>query len=166
MDKKHKQFWESLNDSEFRKDIIDEHVDEGISFQIRSIRNRQELTQMDLAELMGDKKKQPTISDWENPDYGKYTLNTLKELAKAFDVGLLVRFVPFSTLIDWTIDITPEKIAPPNFKEEYEGILMTDSVELFLKREIGQSTGDSDSCSLSGNQKNREYSPISAAGLD
>ena len=62
--------------------------------------------------------KQPMISAWENPNYGRYTLATLKEFAKAFDVGLLVRFVPFSKLVDWTVDLTSDVIAPASFSEE------------------------------------------------
>ena len=113
---KHEQMWESLRDPEFRKQLIDEHINVGIAFQIRSLRDRQKLTQTKLAELLGI--KQPLISEWENPNYGKYTLGTLKDLAKVFDVGLLVRFVPFSTLVDWTVDLTSDAIAPPNFSEE------------------------------------------------
>jgi hypothetical protein len=41
-------------------------------------------------------------------------------MAKAFDVGLLVRFVPFSTLVNWTLNVTPDTIAPPSFTEENE----------------------------------------------
>lgn len=116
MDSKQEQMWENLSDRDFRKQFIDEHVNVGIAFQIRSLRNRQQLKQSELAQQMD--VKQPLISSWENPNYGKYSLQTLKELAKAFDVGLLVRFVPFSTLIDWTVDITPDVIAPPSFNEE------------------------------------------------
>ncbi len=113
---KRDQMWESMYDSEFRKQFIDEHINVGVAFQIRSLRNRQNLTQANLAERLT--VKQPLVSAWENPNYGKYTLATLKDLAKAFDVGLLVRFVPFSTLMDWTIDIKPDTIAPPSFGEE------------------------------------------------
>ncbi|MBN1693156.1 MAG: helix-turn-helix transcriptional regulator [Dehalococcoidales bacterium] len=116
LDNKKEQLWESLNDPEFRKQIIDEHISVGIAFQIRSLRERQELTQVELAQLLGI--RQPLLSSWENPNYGKYTLGTLKDLAKAFDVGLLVRFVPFSTLIDWTVNLSKDTIAPPNFNEE------------------------------------------------
>ena len=116
MNSKQEQMWENLRDKDFRKQFIDEHVNVGIAFQIRSLRNRQDLEQSELAQLLG--VKQPLISSWENPNYGKYTLNTLKNLAKAFDVGLLVRFVPFSTLIDWTVDLTSDAIAPPSFNEE------------------------------------------------
>lgn len=117
---KKEQMWESLQDPEYRKEVIDEHINVGIAFQIHGLRQRQEIKQKALAERLGI--KQPLISAWENPNYGKYTLNTLKELAKAFDVGLLVRFVPFSTLINWSVDLTGDTIAPPSFTEEQSNI--------------------------------------------
>lgn len=116
MNSKQEQMWENLRDKDFRGQFIDEHINVGIAFQIRSLRNRQNLKQSELAQLLG--VKQPLVSSWENPNYGKYTLNTLKDLAKAFDVGLLARFVPLSTLIDWTVDLTSDAIAPPSFNEE------------------------------------------------
>jgi transcriptional regulator with XRE-family HTH domain len=118
---RHEQMWNSLRDPEFRKQLIDEHINVGIAFQIRGLRNRQKLRQKDLAEQLS--VKQPLVSAWENPNYGNYSLNTLKDMAKAFDVGLLVRFVPFSTLVNWTLNVTPNIIAPPSFGEErYHGL--------------------------------------------
>ena len=114
---KHEQIRRSLDDTEYRHQFVEEEINVGIAFQIRSLRNRQELTQGELANLMD--VKQPLVSAWENPNYGKYTLGTLKGLAKAFDVGLLVRFVPFSKLVDWTVNLTNDMIAPPNFIEEH-----------------------------------------------
>lgn len=122
------QIWESLQDPEFRKQLINEHINVGIAFQIYGLRERQGLKQKQLAERLGDVKKQPLISAWENPNYGKYTLGTLKELAKAFDVGLLVRFVSFSTLVDWTINLTSDVIAPPSFSEEQNKVLASVSM--------------------------------------
>ncbi len=113
---KREQIWESLRDQEFRKQLIDEHISVGIAFQIRGLRERQNLKQAELAEHLG--VKQPLVSSWENPNYGKYTLKTLRDLAKAFDVGLLVRFVPFGTLVDWTVGLTSDVIAPLSFDEE------------------------------------------------
>jgi transcriptional regulator with XRE-family HTH domain len=125
MTNERQQLWESLHDPQFRRQMIDEHINVGIAFQIRSIRKKLKLTQKALAELLGDKKKQPMISEWENPNYGNYTLATLKELAKAFDVGLLVRFVPFSTMVDWTVNVTNSKITPPSFGEEQYRVTTT-----------------------------------------
>jgi transcriptional regulator with XRE-family HTH domain len=116
MKSKNEQMWDSLKDPELRRQFIDAHVDEGIAFQIRSLRNKRPQTQPEFAKELG--VKQPLVSAWENPNYGKYSLNTLKKLAKVFDVGLLVRFVPFSQLVDWTISPTYSGIAPPSFREE------------------------------------------------
>ena len=146
---KSKQMWESLRDPDFRKQLIDEHINVGVAFQIRSLRGRQKITQTTLAELLGDNSKQPMISEWENPNYGSYTLGTLKDLAKAFDVGLLVRFVPFSKLVDWTVDLTSDVIAPPNFGEEEERyhVAASDLEASNLIRLMGD-TGDMDAYSL------------------
>ncbi len=123
MKSKHDQLWKSLSDPDFRKQFIEAHVDEGIAFQIRSLRiNNKKQTQPEFAKELG--VKQPLVSSWENPAYGNYSLNTLKKLAKAFDVGLLVRFVPFSTMVDWTVGLNGPKIAPPSFNEEHDNLKM------------------------------------------
>jgi transcriptional regulator with XRE-family HTH domain len=127
MKSKREQMWESLNDPECRKQFIDEHVNVGIAFQIRSLRNKQEKTQLELAKMLN--VKQPLVSAWENPNYGNYSLNTLKEMAKVFDVGLLVRFVPFSSLVNWEINLTPAIIAPASFEEERTNVFMQNLVD-------------------------------------
>jgi transcriptional regulator with XRE-family HTH domain len=132
------QVWESLQDPEYREQFVDEHINVGIAFQIHGLRVRQELKQKQLAERLGDCKKQPLVSAWENPNYGKYTLGTLKDLAKAFDVGLLVRFVPFSLMVDWTINSNQDMIAPPSFSEE-QGYMWFSSINLpYTAGDIGQ----------------------------
>jgi transcriptional regulator with XRE-family HTH domain len=115
-DNKREQIGESLRDPEYRHQFVEEEINVGIAFQIRSLRNRQNLTQANLADRLD--VKQPLVSSWENPDYGRYSLGTLKDLAKAFDVGLLVRFVPFSKLVDWIVNLPNDAIAPPSFGEE------------------------------------------------
>ena len=58
-----------------------------------------------------------SISRLEDPNYGRYSLKTLKRLARAFDVGLLVRFVSFGELGEWTVNLTHSK-TPPSYDEE------------------------------------------------
>jgi transcriptional regulator with XRE-family HTH domain len=122
------QTWEALKDPEYRRQFIAEGINVGIAFQIRALRNRQKLKQDDLANNLN--KKQPLVSSWENPNYGNYSLNTLKELAKAFDVGLLVRFVSYSTLVDWTMNLTNDNIAPPSFSEEQKNLVSTSNIKV------------------------------------
>lgn len=118
IDEKREQIWQSLNDYEYRHKFIEEEINVGIAFQIRSLRNRQNLTQTGLANLVST--KQSWVSSLENPNYGNYSLTILRRLAKAFDVGLLVRFVPFGKLVDLAANLTLSDIAPPNFSEEQE----------------------------------------------
>ena len=110
------EIWRSLEDDEYR-DAFNVDVDTGLAFQIRALRENKGWTQAQLGDEAGG-KAQETISLWENPNYGSYTLNSIKELAVAFDVGLAVRFVPFSDLVEWNANLTPERIAPLSFREE------------------------------------------------
>ena len=110
------QFLETLEDKEYRQVFAEEHVGTGLAFQIRRMREARDWTQENVAEQTG--KAQETISQWENPNYGRYSLSTLKELAGAFDVGLLVRFVAFSELAEWSTDVAPERLAPASYEDE------------------------------------------------
>lgn len=114
---KQEQIWQSLSNHEYRQQFVEEEINVGLALQIKAIRDKQELTQTELAKKMG--VRQPLISQWEDPDYeGKFTLSSLKDLAKVFDVALLVKFVPFSKLVEWTTNITKDSIAPPKYKED------------------------------------------------
>ena len=63
-------------------------------------------------------KAQPWICKLESPNYGRYSLSTLKEIAEFYDVGLLVQFVPFSTLVGWTLRFPSEALSVPPFVED------------------------------------------------
>jgi len=106
----------NLKDKEYRDAFVASHIKQGIPFQIRALRDKNELSQEELATLIG--KQQEAVSRLENLNYEKYTLTTLKELASAFDVGLVVRFVPFSELVEWDINFGSESLAVPSFPEE------------------------------------------------
>jgi hypothetical protein len=70
---------------------------------------------------------QNNLSRLENPDYGKHTVSSLKRIADALDVALVVRFVPFSQYVDWVSStphldegISPVAMAVPSFEDEEE----------------------------------------------
>ncbi len=106
------QLFDALREPEYRRAFADD-IGTGIAFQIRALREDRGWTQQELAERMG--KQQEAISQWENPDYGRFTLQTVKKLAAAFDVAPVVRFGSFRELVDWTIQLTPEQISPKPF---------------------------------------------------
>jgi len=109
------QTWRSLRDEEYRH-LYSSDIGTGLAFQIRMLREKNGWTQEQLAQLTN--KKQETISQWEDPNYGSYTLNSLKSLAEAFDVALLVEFVSYAELVRRNTTRTPQRLAPLSFTEE------------------------------------------------
>lgn len=107
----------SLEDRDYRREFAEENISTGLAFQIRLLRESRGWTQEELAQRTG--QAQASISRLENPNYGRHSLTTLKRLAAAFDVAMAVRFVAFSELVDWALSLTPRRLAPPSFSEEY-----------------------------------------------
>jgi transcriptional regulator with XRE-family HTH domain len=81
--------------------------------QIRAIRNQRGWSQGEFAQILG--KPQSNVSRLENREYGNFTLNTLFELASAFDVGLVVEFVPYDDFLRRTHDLNPSRLQVRKF---------------------------------------------------
>jgi len=106
-----------------RAQLVASNLSEGIAFQIRATRDKRGMTQAELARESG--MTQNNLSRLESPDYGKQTITSLKRIADALDVALVVRFVPFGQFIDWLsatphLDegLRPEALAVPSFEDE------------------------------------------------
>jgi len=104
----------NLQDKEYRESFVASHINNGIAFQIRMLRGS--LTQEEIGKRAG--MKQEAICRLENPNYGSFTLKTLKQIAATFDVGLIVRFVPFSDLLKWDLNLSNETLKVQSFDKE------------------------------------------------
>jgi transcriptional regulator with XRE-family HTH domain len=113
---KRSQIARSLRDKEYRDAFVQEHIETGVPFQIREMRRSRGWTQRELGERI--EMKQETISKFESMNYGSFTLRTLKRLASAFDVALIVRFAPYSELVDFAADLSPEDLAVPSYADD------------------------------------------------
>ena len=91
---------------EHRAAFVASQINIGIPFQIRALRKQRQWDQKVLAEKAG--MAQPRIALMERPGHGELTLKTLKRLADAYDVALVVRFAPFSELVDWSDKFSPD----------------------------------------------------------
>lgn len=100
----------------YRHRFANAFIRQGVAMQIQLLRKRERWSQKKLGELTD--KKQNAIARLEDPSYGKFTITTLLELAKAFDVALSVRFVPFSELEKQSHDLTPDSLSVPSFIDE------------------------------------------------
>lgn len=88
----------------------------GIPLQIRVMREAREWNQTQLAEKIGT--TQNAISRLESSDYGKPNVKTLLRLAEAFDVALLVKFVPFSRFAEVLDGMSETSVAVPSFDDD------------------------------------------------
>lgn len=106
---------EKLKNSEYRHAFSSAQSRRTISAQIKALRNSEgrNWTQKNLGDRAG--MKQNAIARLENPSYGDYSIRTLQRLAEAFDVGLVVRFAPFSELVNTNQTANSARFTPASF---------------------------------------------------
>jgi transcriptional regulator with XRE-family HTH domain len=107
---------EEILNKEYRHGLVDAQIEIDLPLQIRALRKQLVGEQKDMAKLTG--MKQPRISAMEKPGKVHFSLETLRRLAEAFDVALIVRFAPFSELLDWSGRFNPDAFRVPSFEEE------------------------------------------------
>jgi transcriptional regulator with XRE-family HTH domain len=111
------RLWDRFQDKEYRDEFVAAHIATTVAAQIEHMREARGLTQTQLAEKAG--MVQARISVLEDPSYDKQSLTTLKRLASALDVGLVVRFAPFSEVLAWALTVSPQRLSVQPFAEDY-----------------------------------------------
>jgi transcriptional regulator with XRE-family HTH domain len=115
-----KRLLAKLKNKAYREAYTAEHVKTTTPLQIRTVRGQREWTQGKLA--VEAKTTQTAISRMEDPNYGNLTLNNLLKIAAALDVGLLVKLVPFSRLVQEFEDLSPEAMSASSFIEDWSAL--------------------------------------------
>jgi transcriptional regulator with XRE-family HTH domain len=115
MNKKIWSFWRGFSEKDLRDDFVSSHLGSRLAAQIYSLRKARGMTQAELAMATGT--KQSGISRLEESCEAA-TLSTLKKLASAFDVALIVRFVPYSVLLRSAIDPADCEKDIPSYAED------------------------------------------------
>jgi len=106
-----------LKDKDYRDAFVISHIYNGIASQIRAIREQRGWTQKELGERAKN-MKQERISILENPNNSSVTINTLERIASAFDVALMIKFVPFGDLVKWDANLSSESFKVVSFGED------------------------------------------------
>lgn len=88
-----------------------------VASQIKALRRRRKMTQEELSKLMST--GQPRISAMERPGE-LLTVDTLVRLASAFGVGLIVKFVPFSEMLNWENSYSQDSFDATSIEKDTE----------------------------------------------
>ncbi len=107
---------DKLSSKDYRHSYLKEMTTGWIVHQIRELRNERCWSQSRLGDEAS--KPQSAIARIEDPDYGKWSVSTLLEIAEAFDVALQVRFVDWPSFLSSTDDSSPERMRVPSFSVE------------------------------------------------
>ncbi len=100
MSERSRQISKLLTDKNTRTAYIKAKLGVLVPSQVRALRFKSDMPrQADLA--MEAEMQQSRISMLETPGAANVTLETLARLAAIFNVGLIVKFVPFSEMLHW-----------------------------------------------------------------
>lgn len=107
---------EEFQDYEARHDYADLHLDSSIALQIKALRLQRGWTQKELASRA--EMHQSQVSEMEQVTHSSWTLETLKRVARAFDLSLKLSFESFGTLLYDYINQSGERHRRPSFEDD------------------------------------------------
>jgi hypothetical protein len=102
---------EKFRNKAYRDAYVASHTRRFLARQMRKFRG--EKSQAEFGEMID--KRQTVVSRLEDANYGKWTLQTLFEVASKLDIAVIVRFVDFSTFLKLTSDMSDEVSRPPAY---------------------------------------------------
>jgi transcriptional regulator with XRE-family HTH domain len=106
---------EPFLDKEYRDAYLDGYVKGSIALQVRALRNKLKLNQVDFAKKMG--MTQSVVSRLEDADYGNVTVNTLLRVARENNVGINIQFVDYVSVVN--ADLSPASLKVDDVFESY-----------------------------------------------
>jgi transcriptional regulator with XRE-family HTH domain len=116
-----KSFAKELTEKEMRDAYLSAQTRTYLAYQIRTNRAERGWSQGQFAEKLDT--SQSAVSRMEDRQYGKLNLQTLLDLASAFDCGLVVQFVAYADFIKNTSDLSPDHLKVSEFSEQSLSLL-------------------------------------------
>lgn len=109
---------QAFQDKEYRHSYADEFLNAYIATQIKTLRehHRPPWRQEDLAREAG--MQQPVICRLEDVNYGSWSINTLRKLARAFDLRLKVSFESFGSLVPEFESFSTQSLMRASFSDD------------------------------------------------
>jgi len=116
VDEMRERLLQRFRERRYREGYLEAFLNTRIAAQIKALREARRLSQAQLAKRVGT--TQPGISALENVHYTSWSLRTLKKLARAFDVALIVKFESFGKALDDITAFSAESLAVPPFAKD------------------------------------------------
>ncbi len=110
-----KKMFLKLRNKDYRLAFMSARVAAAIGGQISSMRKQKHWTQDELALHAGMKRSR--ISLLERADYEGFSFTTLKRIAAAFDVAVIIQFVSFGEFLKWSESFNHAALVPKSFAE-------------------------------------------------
>lgn len=107
---------EELRDLDYRYAYAEDFLNTLVAIQIKVLREQRDMTQQELADLIGT--KQAGISRLENVHYSAWKTETLRKIARALGVRLRITFETFGTLLDETENFSEQNLQRPSFEAD------------------------------------------------
>jgi transcriptional regulator with XRE-family HTH domain len=111
-----KQLGRLFRNREYRHSYAESFTNTLIAAQLKANRERRTLSQAQLATLAD--MKQSHISRIENVNYDGWSVRTLRRIARAFDLVLIVKFESFGALVREMESFNRSSLERPTFAED------------------------------------------------
>ena len=103
-----------MADKDYRHSYVASYNRQFLSRQMREFRGDSSQTEFGMA----IDKQQTVVSRLEDPNYGKWTLQTLFDVAAKLDIAVVVRFTNFPTFLRTTDDRSSSAISPSSYDQK------------------------------------------------
>src|ERR1035441_6742874 len=101
---------------EYRDAYSEAFSNEYLATQIQILRKQHGWTQAELGQKIGS--NQGRISVYEDEDYGKWSLETLRKIASVFGVWVKVSFESYGSLIQEAAHFQPQQLLRSGFEND------------------------------------------------
>jgi transcriptional regulator with XRE-family HTH domain len=154
------EFIRQLSHKGLRDEFVADQIRTRIALLIRALREQEERkwTQTELGKRAG--KPQNVISRYEDPDYGKMSLQTLLEVAAAFDLPVWIDIPEWGDWFQKIKDVPSSKTSRASFNQHKlleRRVSRSQAAEAF-ERMLLQEPNNGSAANAAGNQNNPQES--------
>src|SRR6266446_4092582 len=120
---------EKFRDKGYRDSYVGSHTRRFLARQMKKFRG--DKSQSEFGDLIG--RRQTVVSRLEDSNYGKWTLQTLFDVAAKLNIAVIVRFVDFPTFLKFTENLSDDASRPGPYDEtlkQMDALLKPEEAEL------------------------------------